>query len=79
MIEISYALIEEKYIFGDSSRISYGIAAYSAADMDCSSVILSIHDITSDREKLAELVKKCNELQLSTVHLYDVVEDFLVG
>ena len=76
---VTYALIEEKYIFGGDSRISYGIAAYSNAEVDGSAtIVVSVHDITSDKEKLSKLVKDCNDLHLSSVHLYDVVEDFLV-
>ena len=40
-------------------------------------VVISVHDITSDKEKLSRLVEDCNKLELSSVHLYDVVEDFL--
>lgn len=79
MKNVTYALIEEKYNFGGDSRISYGIAAYSNAEIDSSAtVVVSVHDITSDKERLSKLVKYCNDLHLSTVHLYDVVEDFLV-
>ena len=40
-------------------------------------VVTSVHDITSNKDSLARLVDDCNRLQLSTVHLHDVVEDFL--
>ena len=41
------------------------------------SLVDSIHDITSDKKKLEKLVADCNRLQLSSVHIGDVVEDFL--
>lgn len=78
MTNVTYGLIEEKYNLGTGSRISYGIAAYADAQTDGSTtVVISVHDITSDKEKLSRLVEDCNKLELSSVHLYDVVEDFL--
>ena len=78
MMSVTYALIEEKYNFAGNSRISYGIAAYCGGEIDGSATIVkSVHDISSDKEGLSRLVKDCNDLKLSLVHLYDVVEDFL--
>ena len=80
MINVSYSLVEEKYGIGGKTRISYGIAAYSNAETDgTATVVAAVHDITADKEKLAKLVENCNRLKLSTIHLYDVVEDFFVG
>ena len=76
---ITYGIIEEIYSIGYDRRITYGIAAYSSAEVDgTATVIASIHDINDDKEKLSELVNTCNRLELSVIHLYDVVEDFLV-
>lgn len=78
MMNISYGLIEEKYNCGTESRISYGIAVYSNPELDGSATVIeSVHDITCDKEKLLQLIKDCNDLHLSRVHLLDVVEDFL--
>jgi len=79
MKNITYAVSEEKYTFGNETRISYGIVAYSNADQDGSkTIVASIRDVTSNKERLVELVNDCNRLELSTVHLNDVIEDFLV-
>ena len=79
MNNITYAVSEEKYTFGEETRISYGIVAYSNADQDGSkTIVASIRDVTDNKAGLAELVKDCNRLGLSTVHLEDIVEDFLV-
>ena len=76
MINVAYAISEEKYTFGEECRTSYGIVAYSNVDQDgTKTIIASVRDITSDRDALARLVS--NRLKLSTVHLNDVVEDFL--
>lgn len=75
---ITYGITEELYSLGEIRRTSYGIAAYADIDEDgIATVVASVHDITSDKHKLAELVRKCNQLGLSVVHLNDVVEDFL--
>ena len=79
MKNITYAVAEERYTFGDEARISYGIVAYSNADQDGSRIIVaSVRDVTSDKASLTKLVDDCNRLKLSTVHLNDVVEDFLL-
>ena len=78
MINVTYAVSEEKYAFGEECRKSYGIVAYSNADQDgTKTIIASVRDITSNRDALARLVSDCNRLELSTMHLNDVVEDFL--
>ncbi len=78
MINVTYAVTEERYSLGDEIRVSYGIAAYSdAKENGTATIVASVHDITSDRENLSKLVDNCNRLKLSTVHLYDVAEDFL--
>ncbi len=74
----TYAIVEERYSFGNTSRTSYGIVALSAPDKDNSATIVaSVRDITSNKGALATLVDNCNCLELSTIHLLDVVEDFL--
>ena len=79
MKNITYAVSEERYTFGDEVRTSYGIVAYSNDIQDGSkTIVASVRDITSDKTSLTKLVNDCNRLELSTVHLNDVVEDFLL-
>ena len=79
MKNITYAISKENYAFGNETRTSYGIVAYSNANQDGSkTIVASVHDVTSDKHSLTELVNDCNRLELSTVHLNDVVEDFLL-
>ena len=73
---ITYILCRESYKTKRSERIAYGIAAYAEEEQTC---ITKLHDITSDKNALAEFVSLCNRLQLSPNHLYDVVEDFLAN
>ncbi len=73
---ITYILCRETYKTKQAERIAYGIAAYAEDEPTC---IAKLHDITSDKNALAELVSLCNRLQLSPIHLHDVVEDFLTN
>ena len=78
MMNVTYAVAEEKYALGEEKRISYGIVAYANAEQDgTATIVASVRDITSDKKRLKKLVDDCNRLELSTVHLHDVVEDFL--
>ncbi len=78
---ILYELVEEVYHCNncnDICRISYGIAAYiHSEEEEFASIIASAHDISSDREKVLDLVSRCNRMELSPAHLADVIEDFL--
>ena len=78
MMNVTYGITKEIYSLGDSSRISYGIAAYANSEEDgTSTIVASIHDITANEQAILELVQQCNRLELSTIHLNDVIEDFL--
>lgn len=73
---ITYGVVTEAYSLGDTSRISYGIAVYAGTE-STAAVIMSVHDITSEKEKLESLVSLCNRHQLLPEHLCDVIDDFL--
>ena len=78
MINVTYAVTAEKYALGEEKRTSYGIVAYANAEQDGTApLVASVRDITFDKQRLIKLVDDCNRLELSTVHLPDVVEDFL--
>ena len=78
MTPVTYGTVEEVYTVNGVSRTSYGIAAYSDADVDGTvTVVASVRDITPCREKVDGLVDLCNRLELSVIHLWDVVEDIL--
>ena len=80
MMNITYGVTEEIYSLGASSRTSYGIAAYADSEADgTATIVASVHDVTDNKQALVELVSLCNRLELSTIHLMDVVEDFLAG
>ena len=78
-IKITYGVTEGIYCLEGERRVSYGIAAYSDVKRNGTDIIVaSVHDITSEKERLSKLVDDCNRLQLSSSHLSDVVEDFLL-
>ena len=78
MMNITYGITKETYSLGKTTRVSYGVVAYADAGADgMATIIASVHDITSNRQSLFELVSLCNCLGLSTIHLMDIVEGFL--
>lgn len=78
MDKITYGIVKEEHMCGDTRRISYGIAAYSNIETDGSATILEvINDISSDEQSIIDFVEKCNMLKLSLCHLKDTVEDFV--
>lgn len=79
-MSITYGLIKEEYRIGASTRVSYGIAAYANAEVsETATIVASVHDVTSNKQALEELVLLCNHLNLSLVHLNCVIDDFLAS
>ena len=79
MSEFIYGIREEIYELQGEYRKSYGIAVYeSTREEKTATVLESIADITPDREKLLCLVEKCNILEISPIHLKDIIEDFML-
>lgn len=54
---------------------AFGIAVYDEA----SQIIKQINDITTDEMAIRQLIKQCNQLRLSPLHLEDIVDDFLLA
>ena len=66
-MEIRYRMIKSHIKDEQGTvHITYGIEAY-----------YSIADISTDRQAVSDLVEECNRLSLSSIHLSDVVEDFI--
>ena len=63
-----YQMTEHVYFLDGEHYISYGIRY---EDME-------IEDVSLDRCKLEQLVNWCNDFSLDSVHLDDIIEDFLV-
>ncbi len=73
---ITYGIVEETYTCDSQSRVSYGIVAYGGED-GTATVVCSVRDLSSDKERLLQLAEQCNRLKLSPTHLPDVIEDWL--
>lgn len=72
-----YEMVEERWILKENERVSYGIAVYREDPGGTAVPITVYHDITPDRNRLFELIRQCNLLHLSPLHLRNVIEDFL--
>ena len=70
-----YMSVKEIYIDGHTS---YGIAVLVHYDDGSTAVLQTISDISDDPEQIRDLVRRCNENQLSPLHLPEVIEDFLL-
>lgn len=75
---ITYGITEGKHTIEGTIYTSYGIIVYDNAACDNSNTgIASIQDITSDKNKLLNLLTKLNTMHLSIIHLNDIIEDYL--
>lgn len=72
MYRNSYFLTTGKYSVDGQEYIGYGIGCHQE------NTNIIIEDITLERNVMNELIDRCNALHLSMIHLYDVIEDFLV-
>ena len=78
MNTVTYGIVQELYAVETEHRISYGIVAYANMSEDgTTTIVASVRDISSDKHQVEELINLCNHLQLSLLHLDDVIEDFL--
>ncbi len=74
-IMIVYELLEQQHCTAENIKYtSFGIIAYEKSDKK---EILRISDIFLSRDKAEDLVQKCNRLNLSPLHIKDVIEDLL--
>ena len=75
---ITYGIVEEKYVLGESQRTAYGIAAYADAETDgTATIVASVNDISSQKDRVEEFVKSCNSAKLSPRDLKEAALDFL--
>ena len=78
MNSFTYGTVTEFYSLGNTSRVSYGIAVYAHADSEgTADVVVSVHDVSAEKDKVDDLVHLCNLHRLDPEQLYDVIDDFL--
>lgn len=68
-MKCTYALICNTY----SGRTSFGVQAAN----EVGHTVAEANDISVDKAKVAHLVQLCNNLELSILHFFDVVDDFI--
>ena len=68
--------INEKIICIDNiSRSTYGVDIF---DITCKNELLvKIYDISPNKQMVEYLVCRCNLLNVSPIHIFDVIEDIL--
>ena len=67
----TYYLIETKIYIDDITATTYGIGVMYDYVQLC-----AMPDISPNRKRIEQLVRLCNKLRLSPVHLSDIAEDF---
>ncbi len=73
----AFGLIREEYFLGDLSRTAYGVAAYAhPLSTESATIVTAVHDITSDRDAIEHLIRRCNRARLLPEQLHDVVADW---
>ena len=75
-MKVKYIVVKTTYRCEGKERTAYGIAM---ADVNCDgmSVIKTCSDLSEDEQKVSSFVTLCNKAELSPVHFFDAVEDFL--
>lgn len=64
----NYQVIQRSILIEEEQYTTYGIACEDTA----------IHDISTLKKPITDLVHKLNLLQLFPIHLNDVIDDFLI-
>ena len=70
-----YVLTSTIY-YGETKLIFYGIALIKTSGEACE-LIEKYNDLSTDKEKMEQLVDNCNKLNLDKSQFFDVVEKLL--
>lgn len=73
MEKIIYVVNSTELKLGERVVTSYGISCIQDGDL-----LVSLTDLSSDRDGVLRLIDRCNELQLDPDQLMDVAEDFII-
>lgn len=57
-------------------HLTYGIVGYEMVNKNRKELI-RVSDVSTDKNKVENLIALCNKECLDPVHIYDVIEDFL--
>lgn len=70
--KVTYFVIPQRTEIEGTTHTTYGIGAIHNGVL-----VAEVHDISTNYNKIKNLVYLCNDENLSHIHLMDVVEDFL--
>lgn len=76
-MEYKYIIVVETYHDGQEDRIGYGIAAIAKKSEKEMTIVKVAPDVSPNCAEVRHLIELCNKFELSPIHLYDVVEDFI--
>ena len=76
MMKTEYCVVEEKYMVREKEHLAYGIAEIEVYE-DSYSVIEAIHNCCYEKCIIEKIVEKCNRLDISPIHLNEVIIDLL--
>ncbi|MBE6631634.1 MAG: hypothetical protein E7623_02910 [Ruminococcaceae bacterium] len=71
-----YILIESSFLSNGVRNTTYGIA-YTDFSNGIPVILKAIPDLSTNKDRVQYLAVLCTELQLSPLHLRDVIDDFL--
>lgn len=71
MFNGEYLLTQDIYMIDTKKHLGYGILYRSPEET------IAFEDLSLDFKKVSSLIAICNSLELSPLHLWDVVNDFL--
>ncbi len=70
-----YDVVEESHSDSDiGAYSSFGVIAYLISD-GVKEKLCHIDDVFPNKSKAADFVRRCNDFQLSPVHIYDAILD----
>ncbi len=68
-----FRVVKEEYREAYGVRAAYGVAVYNKEE----NIVAVVRDISPEREWVQRLAERCEELGVSPLHLWEVVEDML--
>ena len=75
-MECHYKVVKSMFVKDPTDSDEYGIAA-TVVYNGCTVVLTSVHRISGNLSAVTRLAKLCNQLEVSPIHLQDIVDDFL--
>ncbi|MBQ7346483.1 MAG: hypothetical protein IJW55_00845 [Clostridia bacterium] len=76
-MKTSYATVRSEYAQNGSTYVTYGIAL-TEEENGFITILETIPNLCANQVKVQQLADLCNTLELSPIHLHEVIQDFLV-